>query len=84
MAEGGPGGRARSVIYRFDGAQEEIKSKIVTELRPGDRLVIETAGGGGWGNPTTRSAEALEDDVANGKVTEPSSRLYRASESRAD
>lgn len=78
MAEGGPGGRARSVIHRSDGTAEEIRSKIVTELRTGDRVVIETAGGGGWGPPGRRDEQMLRDDLANGKVTEAGRDAYRA------
>lgn len=65
---GGPGARARSVIHRRDGTTEEIPSKIVTRLNRGDRVVIETAGGGGYGDPARRGAEARAADVADGKV----------------
>jgi N-methylhydantoinase B/oxoprolinase/acetone carboxylase alpha subunit len=65
---GGEGARARSVIHRGDGTTEEIPSKIVTRLNRGDRVVIETAGGGGYGDPARRSAEARAADVADGKV----------------
>ena len=61
--------RARSVIHRRDGTQEEIPSKIVTRLNKGDRVVIETAGGGGYGEPARRSAEARAADRADGKIT---------------
>ena len=77
MAGGGDGAKARSVIYRRDGAAVEIPSKMVTELEPGDRVVIETAGGGGWGPPGRRSREALAEDIANGKVSaEEEHRVY--------
>ena len=66
---GGPGARARSVIHRRDGTVEEIPSKIVTRLNRGDRVVIETAGGGGYGAPARRSDAARAEDRANGKVT---------------
>ena len=50
--DGGGGGRqAHSVIRRADGGEEVIPSKIGTTLGKGDRLVIETAGGGGYGDP---------------------------------
>jgi len=65
---GGEGQRARSVIHRRDGTQEEIPSKIVTRLQKGDRVVIETAGGGGYGNPAERTAAARSTDAADGKV----------------
>ena len=67
-AGGAAGGVAHSKIIRADGAVEVIRSKIVTGLGPGDRVVVGTAGGGGWGPPTERALEALDADRANGKV----------------
>jgi N-methylhydantoinase B/oxoprolinase/acetone carboxylase alpha subunit len=69
LAGGGEGARAHSVIHRADGSEEVIPSKIVTTLRPGDRLTVETAGGGGYGNPRRRSPERLAADVADGKIS---------------
>ena len=57
------------VIRRADGGEEVIPSKTVTTLRPGDRVVIETAGGGGYGPPAGRSRSALDTDLADGKVS---------------
>lgn len=68
LAGGGPGARAVSTIHRADGSVETILSKCVTTLAPGDRVVVETAGGGGWGDPACRDAAAAAADVANGKV----------------
>ena len=65
---GESGAMARSVIRRADGTEETIPSKIVTRLSAGDRLVVETAGGGGYGQPQQRPAERIADDVADGKV----------------
>jgi N-methylhydantoinase B/oxoprolinase/acetone carboxylase alpha subunit len=60
--------KSRSVIHRADGTVEEIPSKIVTRLRKGDRVVIETAGGGGYGDTAKRAQAARAADVADGKV----------------
>jgi N-methylhydantoinase B/oxoprolinase/acetone carboxylase alpha subunit len=68
-AGGGPGAMSRATIYRADGRTEPIASKLVTTLARGDRLVVETAGGGGYGDPKTRSREALAADVSNRKVS---------------
>jgi len=65
---GGEGARAVSVIHRRDGTQEVIPSKIVTRLQKGDRVVIETAGGGGYGEPAQRAPAAREADFADGKI----------------
>jgi N-methylhydantoinase B len=40
----------------------------VTTLRRGDRVLVETAGGGGYGDPAARQAAARAEDAANGKV----------------
>lgn len=68
LAGGGEGARAHSVIHRADGSEEVIPSKIVTTLRPGDRLTVETAGGGGYGDPARRAPERRAADIADGKV----------------
>jgi len=46
---GEPGHPGRNTIRRADGALEELPSKCHVRLRPGDRLCIETPGGGGYG-----------------------------------
>ena len=68
-AEGGEAGvAAKSWITRADGSSVTIQSKLVTHLAPGDKLVIETAGAGGYGPPSARSDDARRDDAANGKL----------------
>ena len=43
----------------------------------GDRLIFETPGGGGYGDPLERSAEAVAADVSKGLVSrEAAERLY--------
>ena len=80
-ARGGlEGGLAVSVILRTNGCEEIIPSKLETVLFKGDRLVVETAGGGGYGDPSKRNREAVERDVRNGKVSsEAARRIYGAS-----
>jgi N-methylhydantoinase B len=38
------------------------------EMRPGDELVLLVPGGGGIGDPKSRPAEAVAEDVKNGLV----------------
>ncbi|WP_108662189.1 hydantoinase B/oxoprolinase family protein [Acuticoccus kandeliae] len=74
-AEGGAAGTmAKTVIHRASGEDEVVQSKLVTRLFPGDRVVIETAGGGGFGAPSERTREAVREDVANGKVSPEAAR----------
>ena len=74
LSGGHEGGRAKSLIQRADGRTEEIRSKIVTTLAAGDRLVIGTAGGGGHGDPRERDREEVAADVHDGKVSPEASR----------
>lgn len=46
---GGSGGVARCRLIRADGTEEHFPSKARFAWMAGERLVIETAGGGGWG-----------------------------------
>lgn len=66
-AGGGDGAMSKANIHRADGRVEEI-TKAVTTVSRGDRLLLETAGGAGYGDPKTRSREALAADVANRKT----------------
>jgi len=74
LAGGAAGARARSEIRRADGSVERIPSKTVTTLHAGDRLVVETAGGGGYGDPRRRAPLQVEADVRNGKVSPDTAR----------
>jgi N-methylhydantoinase B/oxoprolinase/acetone carboxylase alpha subunit len=69
VSGGGNGAMAHSVIFRSDGREETIPSKLVTWLNRGDRLIVETAGGGGYGKPEDRAPDAVESDIENGKVS---------------
>jgi N-methylhydantoinase B len=51
LAGGTHGAPGRTVILRKDGSQEELASKTSTRLRSGERVRVETPGGGGWGRP---------------------------------
>jgi N-methylhydantoinase B len=46
-----------------------VSAKRSFPLAKGSRLRIESAGGGGYGDPRERERELVEDDVANGYVT---------------
>jgi N-methylhydantoinase B/oxoprolinase/acetone carboxylase alpha subunit len=65
---GGDGARAESIIVRADGTEEIIPSKIVTRLMRGDRVIVKTAGGAGYGDPARRNPALAADDAAGGAV----------------
>jgi 5-oxoprolinase (ATP-hydrolysing) len=49
MAGGSPGELGRNRVERADGSTVELAGCDSTEVEPGDTLVIETPGGGGYG-----------------------------------
>ncbi len=69
LAGGEPGASAISVIKRRDGGEEVIPSKREFTLLAGDRLVLETAGGGGHGSARLRDPALVAADVREGKVS---------------
>ncbi len=51
LAGGTDGAPGRTLIIRRDGSAEEIPGKTSVRLRSGERVRIESPGGGGWGRP---------------------------------
>lgn len=49
MRGGKAGKRGRQYVIRADGVKEKLKGIDGFMARPGDRLVVKTPGGGGWG-----------------------------------
>ena len=51
LAGGLPGALGRNAIERADGTVEELPGVAQAAMRPGDVLIVETPGGGGYGAP---------------------------------
>ena len=51
LAGGGPALPGRTILVK-DGAEIELGAKVEVDVVPGDRLRIESPGGGAWGSPT--------------------------------
>lgn len=67
------GGRSGSAGKVFRNGEPQFpKGKVV--LKTGDRLEVETPGGGGWGKTSERSAAAIELDLAEGLITPQAAR----------
>ncbi len=49
LAGASAGAPGRTVILRHDGSEEELAGKTSVRLRAGERVRVETPGGGGWG-----------------------------------
>ncbi|MPZ26446.1 MAG: hydantoinase B/oxoprolinase family protein [Micromonosporaceae bacterium] len=71
------GGRSpgpTQVILFPDTPQERRVSTARTQVVPGDRCTVQTAGGGGHGDPTAREPAAVRRDVADGYVSRQAAR----------
>ena len=67
---GKPGARSTKVLVRADGSREVLPSKCdQVKVAPGDRLIFQTAGGGGWGDPLERDADKVCTDVVRELVS---------------
>ena len=57
-------------LFRTATSRAPIRTKETgLVIRPGDRLLLESGGGGGWGDPAERDARAIASDVENGFVS---------------
>jgi N-methylhydantoinase B len=61
---GKPGARAQFLVNGLPGNPFGL-----TQLKPGDAVTIEAAGGGGHGNPLERDPEMVVEDVMEGYVS---------------
>lgn len=74
---GKPGMRSTKILVRADGSREVLPSKCdQVKVAPGDRLIFQTAGGGGWGDPLERDVDKVRTDVVR--------ELVSADKARAD
>lgn len=71
---GGPGRSAHAFVLRRDGRREELPSKKMITLSPGDQLWEYIAGGAGHGDPLERDPGAVLADVLDGKVSREAAR----------
>lgn len=67
---GGEPGRPGRFYFVRDGRENALPSKLANHIvRQGDIVVLETAGGGGFGDPAARDPHAAERDRAGGYVS---------------
>jgi N-methylhydantoinase B len=69
VAGGRPGSRSRFVIRLGTREEQETPASGRYELRAGERFMLQSAGGGGYGDPKKRERAALARDIAEGYVS---------------
>ena len=76
-AGGRDGAMARTIIHRAEGGEEDgaLQDRNYVAA-PGDRVVFETAGGGGYGDPARRDPEQVGLDLADGKISTKGAEIY--------
>lgn len=52
LSGGAEGAAGRAFVVRQNGTSQEMPGKFSTRLQPGERIRIESPGGGGWGEPS--------------------------------
>jgi N-methylhydantoinase B/oxoprolinase/acetone carboxylase alpha subunit len=71
---GGPARRGRALLVRADGTREEVPSKKMLVLHPGDQLWEYVPGGAGWGDPLERDPDRVLADVLDRLVSAEAAR----------
>jgi N-methylhydantoinase B len=69
LAGGKPGGAARFVIRLGTAEERATQASGRYEMAAGERFLLQSAGGGGYGDPRQRDRAALARDIAEGYVT---------------
>jgi N-methylhydantoinase B len=70
MAGGEPGSKGLVRINPGTPHERVLAGKVgPLQLRAGDVLLVQGAGGGGFGDPAARDAEAIRQDIEDGYVT---------------
>ena len=65
---GGPGARTKVTLYKRTGGKTrriKLPVKITVLLQKGDVIEINTAGGGGYGEPASRERSKIREDLEN-------------------
>jgi N-methylhydantoinase B len=69
LADGKPGGKVSTWLERPDGTREPQPGKVTRPVPPGTKIVLRTAGGGGYGDPMARDPESVAADVREGLIS---------------
>jgi N-methylhydantoinase B len=73
VAGGEDGSRARFVVRVGTDQQFETPASARVDMTAGERFLLQSAGGGGYGEPNKRETTAIARDIAEGYVTKDAS-----------
>jgi N-methylhydantoinase B len=81
VAGGQAGTKARFIVRVGTDQEYETPASARVEMKAGERFLLQSAGGGGYGDPRQRDRAALKRDIAEGYVTKDAApRDYGANE----
>lgn len=81
---GQPGSPNHIIIRRANGEQEHYSVVSGLTLNTDDVIQVMTSTGAGWGDPTERPVELIEQDVKNGYITlQQANEIYRLDQRRS-
>ena len=69
LAGGRPGGTVASSLELPTGECVTLPSKTTRSVKAGTRIILRTAGGGGYGDPRLRDPQHVRRDVQNGCIS---------------
>jgi N-methylhydantoinase B len=69
VAGGSPGGRSRFVVRLGTPDEHDTRASGRYEMKAGERFSLQSAAGGGFGDPHRRDRAAVERDISEGYVT---------------
>jgi N-methylhydantoinase B len=69
VSGGKPGARARFVVRLGTAQEQETRASGRYEMKAGERFLLQSAAGGGFGDPHRRERAAVERDLGEGYVT---------------
>ena len=71
LAGGADGAKSRFLLWPDNGEENQLPASFRMDFAAGTRFSLQTAGGGGYGDPTKRSPASHASDIAEGYVRRP-------------
>ena len=68
LSGGSDGAKSRFLLSPDTGAEKQLPASFRENFEPGTRFSLQTAGGGGYGDPAKRAAAAQAYDIAEGYI----------------